>query len=99
MIGNASEWISEWYASPPPSTTGLPSVVAAWGPGYADDWTTNLTSLAGLAVGGWSQGVPAGVLRGGSIDEGTGSGVFSVNLSLAPNTGYTNAGFRCVTPR
>jgi hypothetical protein len=98
MIGNAAEWIAEWYAAPPLSNDQLPVVRDTWGPGYASDLTTNLASFAG-AVAGWMQGIPAGVLRGGGYAEGTGGGVFSMNLSLAPSNSYPNAGFRCVIPR
>lgn len=100
MIGNASEWISEWFASPPATADPnlLPYVVNVWGAGHNDDWTTNVTSSAG-AANGWMLGVPAGMVRGGSVDEGAGAGVFSVNLSLAPHNGYVNTSFRCVIPR
>jgi formylglycine-generating enzyme required for sulfatase activity len=98
MIGNVSEWTSEWYAAPPTSTAGLPLWLAPWGPGYADDATLNIESIAGLAAG-WTPGVPAGVLRGGAVGDGSGAGVFSLNLTVGPNNGYVVSGFRCVIPR
>lgn len=98
MIGNVAEWIAEWYAAPPMSKDGLPVVSDPWGTGYNGDLTTNVASFAG-AVADWTQGLPAGVLRGGGYAEGTGGGVFSMNLSVAPNNSYPNAGFRCVIPR
>ena len=97
MIGNLAEWTSEWYASPPPPGIGLP-IFGNLGPGYADDATTNLASVAGMASG-WTQGVPAGATRGGSVGEGFSAGVFSLNLSFAPNNSYSYIGFRCVVPR
>jgi hypothetical protein len=98
MIGNVAEWIAEWYAAPPLSTDEMPIVRDNWGPGHNGDLTTNIASYAGV-VGGWKQGVPAGIFRGGGYNEGTGGGVFSMNISVAPNNSYPNAGFRCVIPR
>jgi formylglycine-generating enzyme required for sulfatase activity len=99
MIGNAAEWISEWFPSTYSSVTavGTTAAVSPWGPGYAEDDTTNIASVA--VTENWTQGVPAGVLRGGGVWEGTGAGVFSLNLTMAPNHAFWGAGFRCVMPR
>lgn len=98
MIGNVSEWTSEWHASPPSPSDETPLFLVPWGSGYADDATTNLASVAGMESG-WARGVPAGMLRGGAVGEGTSAGVFSLNLTVAPNNGYRYSGFRCVIPR
>ena len=99
MIGNVSEWTAEWYASPPTTTgSGLPLWTAPWGPGYGDDQVANIASIAGSPAG-WTLGVPAVMLRGGYAGENAATGVFAINLTLAPNASYETVGFRCVIPR
>jgi hypothetical protein len=98
MIGNASEWISDWYASPPTLDEGFPYYRGPWGPAHGDDATVNLSSFAGSPAG-WSQGLPAGATRGGDVGDGVGAGVFTINLSMSPISAWQFAGFRCVIPR
>ena len=99
MIGNLSEWTSEWYASPPTTMgSGLPQWAAPWGDGYADDLTANIASIAGMPAG-WMTGAPAVMLRGGYVGENAAAGVFALNLTLSPSNFYNFGGFRCVIPR
>jgi formylglycine-generating enzyme required for sulfatase activity len=103
MIGNAAEIVAEWAAAPSMSLTdpnnGLPGP-ANWGASFAGDTATHVTSIAGNpAPVGWVVGVPAAVLRGGGNWEGTGAGVFNMNLSVAAGGSHGATGFRCVIPR
>ena len=100
MIGSAAEFVEEWRAAPSTSTTdpNNGSTLANWGPGYNGDQTTNLVSVA-RAPTAWTAGIPASVLRGGGNAEGTGAGLFNLNLSMGANGASPSVGFRCIIPR
>jgi formylglycine-generating enzyme required for sulfatase activity len=101
LVGNVSEFVSDWLAAPPLSTTdptnGIPGP-ANWGVGFGNDHTTNLSSVA-AGVTTWVAGVPAAIVRGGGNWEGEGAGVFNLNLSMSPSSTFGGVGFRCVIPR
>jgi formylglycine-generating enzyme required for sulfatase activity len=98
MIGNAAEWVSEWYGTVPDYIQNNAPASSPWGSDFGSDATIGLVSYA------WdgtqpTAGLPAALLRGGGVWQSTGAGVFSLNLTLAPSSPFSNVGFRCVIPR
>lgn len=112
MIGNVWEWTSEWAANVGVQRT-LPAVDAGagttiggvqanydlrpWPSDYRSDSTWNISST--VSGPGTTTGLPAAFARGGYWANGSGAGVFAMNLDLAPSTTSSAVGFRCVIPR
>lgn len=100
MIGDLAEWTAEWYV-------GLgggqlmngPSTV--WpGTPYNADTTLNVASSARATDTEGSRNlIPAAATRGGHATDGTGAGIFSINLEHGPSSYSPMIGFRCVIPR
>lgn len=100
MIGNLFEWTAEWYAGhdTSPVVSNVWSGNSAAMGDYGGDLTGNVGGVA-RAPAGWVAGPPAAATRGGSWGEGTGAGVFELDLSNAPSRWAQNIGFRCVVLR
>ena len=101
MVGNLWEWTSDWlqagepYNGTPTNWVDATLDSSHWpDSSYGDDGSWN---LAGRATNGstWVNGVPAVMKRGGASDNGTGSGVFAVNLNNAPSNATSLTGLRC----
>ena len=106
VAGNVYEWVKvDIVAGPPheggnnyisqqPWTTGL-NHPEMWGP-FGNYTSKNSGAYGGLGYGylGYSAGA---VLRGGSWDFVTGSGVFHAVLYYGPLDSSTALGFRCVS--
>ena len=75
------------------------SGIAAWpSDGFFDDVTSNIAGVTAGNSMGDSQ-LPAAGLRGGSFLDGTGAGIFALDLRHSPAASDTYIGFRCVIPR
>jgi formylglycine-generating enzyme required for sulfatase activity len=96
-IGNVGEWVAEWFAAPNATATNNGAPFAVWNDNDAGDVTVNVASGAAIP-GAFVEHLPAALIRGG-YREGTGAGIFSFNLSVAPSAGNMEIGFRCVIPR
>ena len=83
MVGNLSEWTSDWYASP-----NLAADAGVW-PTRAGT-TTAVSGLGNL---------PAAAIRGGSFLSGSTAGTLTIQLSDPPSSERIEVGFRCVIPR
>ena len=114
MVGNISEWTSEWYASVGQVTSPALSAVGARVTGiranfnltpwpttptsYNGDATYNITSTVYNDAEG-QIGVPGAAVRGGNWNDGTESGIFALYLHRGPANRDPSIGFRCVVPR
>lgn len=96
MAGNIWEWVGTWWQSGIKTTAFTQGEsAAAWGASYGNDYTWNVNgSAAGNA--GWTNGLPAALLRGGTWSNGSGVGVFALDANSAPSGWYDYVGFRSV---
>jgi len=97
MVGNVWEWVAWWgQAGKVNASFSSGTSVTPWPSGYGDgkDGTWNLN---GEAYDGskWTTGLPAAALRGGGWGDGTGAGVFAVNLHYGPSSWDARIGARC----
>lgn len=103
MIGNLKEWTADWYASMNAGATeaASPSWPDTSGGEYRGDGLWNINTYGGAQVGnlGWTLGVPAAAVRGGSYEDGSLAGRYAFSLYSAPSDWSATLGFRCVTPR
>lgn len=100
MVGNVSEWVDEWYASPPTSVwPAADAGVTPFPSGYRDDYVFGVTSGARVSGSAPTLGLPSATMRGGSWVEGASAGVFSMNVAESPTYTGLAYGFRCVIPR
>ncbi len=102
MIGNMSEWTSEWYlglgAFNPPQGWVQGDAGTDWARG--DTVINGIGQVAGDGPMGRVGGIPAGALRGGYFRLGAAAGVFHLDLLHAPSGNASQtAGVRCVIPR
>ena len=70
-----------------------PKTLPSYGNAAAASWTRSANGIGGLYSNRGEAGLRA-FRRGGSWGDGTVSGVFALNLSLAPGYSYTHIGFR-----
>lgn len=101
MVGNVAEWTAEWYASLALDRAPDAGILThSWPAEYNDDNTYNITSLARhSSAGSAGPGLPSAASRGGGFNEGSGAGVFELDLSESPAYIGQSIGFRCVIPR
>lgn len=112
MIGNVWEWTAEWAANAgaqraiPAADAGVGAAFGGiqvnydlrpWPAEYRSDSTWNISST--VSGPGTTTGLPAAFARGGYWANGSGAGVFAMNLDLAPSSSSSAIGFRCVIPR
>ncbi len=101
MIGNVSEWTSEWFAAPGIDGIGSTNTWADYsgsGSSYGRDFSFNIASQA-LGATAAVQGLPSAAVRGGHWGDGDRAGIFTVDLRRAPTSSNITIGFRCVVPR
>jgi formylglycine-generating enzyme required for sulfatase activity len=101
MIGNLSEWTSDWGTSP--GDLSVPIAVTPWPNSggdvglYGADATFNIQSTVYGAFGDTgTMGLPAALNRGGHWDMGTQAGLFMIGADTAPSNGNAYIGLRCV---
>ena len=89
MIGNLIEWTADWYGQGGDSDDGFQPDE------YFDDEYSNVDTAEGH--GDIATSFPSAGLRGGSWENGTGAGAFSLDLTNSPAATNRNyrIGFRC----
>ena len=101
MIGNLWEWTSEW-TSPGnllSATSGFADGGVGWPAGFNSDQSENFPGQALVAGSTYRSGVPAAIVRGGSLNGGGEAGVFAISAIQSPALAGPSIGFRCVIPR
>ena len=97
MVGNLWEWVA-WWGQAGKVNTSFSSVAKAtpWPSGYGDGKDLTL-GINGETYSGtvWTTGLPAALLRGGTMSHETNAGVFAVYMSRGPSHWSTTYGARC----
>ena len=70
---------------------GTAPSVHAWTPEYNSDETLNVAGSTLDANSVLSSGLPAMVIRGGSVSGGSGAGLFSMSESNSPSRPYSTS--------
>jgi len=95
MVGNVWEWVADWQqAGVGALSQSGEETVAAWGEQYGNDSTFNINGAA-HHDGGYTEGLPAAMARGGAFDRGEGAGIFIINLNNSPASSHSSRGARC----
>jgi formylglycine-generating enzyme required for sulfatase activity len=87
MVGNVDEWVADWVDNS--------------FEGFCTNWTTSAgiaggdESCFGGSGGSGRQALPGALIRGGSWENGTFDGVFSVSAAFDPASTGFSFGFRC----
>lgn len=95
MIGNLSEWTSDWYVTGPIWQESINEIVFnPWPTGFPNDITSNCN---GTVEGGEGEalGLPAASVRGGSWIDGMGAGTHAFDLRFGPSYQDEHIGARC----
>lgn len=104
MVGNVSEWTSDWMSGGHDPPAGFdPSSPKLWPPGQS----AQSDAVVGWYGAGqildkdanWYYGFPTPVVRGGSFGHSTSAGVFHIDLRRIPLASSAEVGFRCCRSR
>ena len=101
MIGNLFEWTADWHANAGVRWIGSPGPLSQqpWPPGrgYGDDAdeTVNVGGRTANDTGGYADGAPGAVLRGGYWDDGVWGGAFALFGGDCPCNPSGSVGARC----
>ena len=87
MIGNADEWVADWYGQGADGDDGRQSDMF-----FSD---TYLNVDAAEIQGEYGNHLPTAAIRGGSLLDGTGAGAFAFDLTYAPSNRGAVTSFRC----
>ena len=96
LIGNVWEWTAEWAIAGEAWQSAPGGSVQPWPNGFANDgtWSVNGTAdSTGAAV--YTQGLPAGTMRGGGWSSAEKAGAFALSVELAPSGTSPLVGGRC----
>jgi formylglycine-generating enzyme required for sulfatase activity len=85
MVGNLSEWVSDWMQNNGNSDDGAVST-----PEYGQDGIYSINEATPK-----ESRFPSAVVRGGHFTGATVSGVFSLSASVSPAYSHEKFGFRC----
>ena len=88
MVGNASEWVSDWADRAVNCTSWTSSAPVQSIPG------SDLSCFGGPGGPG-DMSLPAALVRGGSYFDGPSAGVFAVDTFVHPSESFYALGFRC----
>ena len=88
MVGNASEWVSDWADRAVNCTSWTSSAPVQSIPG------SDLSCFGGPGGPG-DMSLPAALVRGGSYFDGPAAGVFAVDAFVHPSESFYALGFRC----
>ena len=110
MVGNVKEWVADWIQGPGRSP-GSSGVTNHWNPGenaeatpaYGKDSIVGLNEafhgewpqITGVGDETASDGLPAGIARGGIWTSREGGGVFALFAEHTPSSLNNATGFRC----
>ncbi len=89
LIGNIGEWTADWHGL---GDGGLVVQSTA----YLEDATWNVNAAELQADG---SNFPPAALQGGNMEDGSGAGVFALDLRHAPSVSGELFGFRCARTR
>ncbi len=95
MIGNLWERTSEWHQAGVTWMTSDGQSATPWPSGYGSDATWNINGRAEPGTGGFTNGLPASVLRGGDWETSTNAGAFSTSWRNGPSDSGASIGARC----
>ncbi|WP_158623434.1 SUMF1/EgtB/PvdO family nonheme iron enzyme [Corallococcus sp. CA053C] len=110
MVGNVQEWVADWIQGPgrSPGSSGItnnwsPGVQAEATPTYGKDSIVGLNEayhgespqLGGVGDDSNTDGLPAGIARGGIWTSREGGGVFALFAEHTPSSLNNATGFRC----
>lgn len=98
-VGNVWEWTGSWFAGTLASASPAsesPGASKSWSPGLFDTvWNVRGAAYADGNGGGYTDGIPAAPIRGGSWADAGIAGVFSLGLSSSPWRTDSYIGGRC----
>jgi hypothetical protein len=91
-VGNISECVATFFGG---LKTSSPGTGAAWG--YSSDYAYNFQGQAyNLDTSGYTEGLPAMLIVGGSWNTGSYAGVRAADASNSPGVAATKIGARAV---
>ncbi len=89
-VGNVWEWVAQFFGG---LKTSSPGTAVAWGSN--GDYAWNFQGQAyNPDTGGYTEGLPAMLIVGGSWGDGAGAGVRAANASHSPGVAYASLGCR-----
>ncbi len=95
MVGNLIEWVDWWGQAGNTWMKSDGQSTQPWPAGYGDGKDIVYNMNGKTLLGGWVNGLPAAMRRGGDSNGDTKAGVYSVDLD-GPPAGYgTTTGARC----
>ncbi|NUN14171.1 MAG: hypothetical protein HUU55_11105 [Myxococcales bacterium] len=103
MVGNLSEWTSDWMSGGHDPPVGFQASAPKFWPQGTMTLAQEVVGWSGagriLDKGEWYYGYPTPTVRGGSFNHNTSAGVFHVDLRRIPFAYSAEVGFRCCRSR